>query len=99
MKKWIKIVLPIIGAIAVLIIMLHPVRVVSGEQTRYIFTVTFFSTKVGAIGDLAGGARCYINDKEYIWLSDGTYVSDYENGPLSIKWTVPWKPNILRRGG
>ena len=81
------------------IIFVHPVKVISDTQYHYTIKIAGTTTSLYGIADMAGGHRCYINETDYIWLGDGSYVEDFETGPISITWGFPWQTDTLNRGG
>lgn len=99
MKKRVIAISVVVVVISACILMLHPVKVVSDTQYRYIVLFTGIKKNVDSVGSMAGGYRVYINEDEYIWCSyDSIKESHSNDGKAYIRFGFPWELPIVNFG-
>lgn len=99
MKKRVAIISTLVFIIVACMLMLHPVKVVSDTQYRYVVLVTGVKKDVDSIASMAGGYRVYINAAEYIWCSYGSIRElNSGDGDAYIRYGFPWQPPTVNFG-
>ncbi len=80
------------------VLLLHPVKVLSGTSYRYQVFITGTIIPVEGFSPMSGGVRAYLDEENYIWFSSGTYLEDAEAAPFGIRWDFFWKEPVLQYG-
>ena len=88
----------VVLVLAALVLLVHPVKVLSGDSYHYAIYITGTNTDVEMFSPTSGGWRAYLDEDNYIWFSGGSADVQSDGHPFGIHWNFFWQKPELRMG-
>ncbi len=84
--------------VAALVLLVHPVKVLSEDSYSYHIYITGTTTPMEALVPMSGGLRAYLDEDNYIWFSLGDYEQDDYATPFGVHWNFFWEKPTIQSG-